>query len=89
MPDPFPKIKGRFEAVPYECRCGNVIGDLYYVDGVKVGLIRGGMIDTEAHGNCIQCGRGVHITIPMKEIRKLLAHYGHDIGKEVTVEISD
>ena len=73
---------------PLLCKCGNKIGDEYYLNGVFIGALCGGLMVTElAHGRCPNCGRGVHVVVSNKSLLKLMSHYG---GVDVlNVEITE
>ncbi len=74
---------------PLTCpNCGNEFGKEYRVDGVLIGAqIAGFLITESAHGRCVHCGRGLHVVVPMKELMKLLSHYGSGgLSVEVSAE---
>jgi len=89
MPDPSPKKQSQREVEPLVCKCGHILGQSYYVDDVFAMALCGGfMIDESAHGRCVNCGRGVHIVIPLKSLRKLLSHYDIEV-KQISLEITE
>lgn len=62
---------------PLNCTCQHEIGKEYYLDGVFIGALCGGLMITEsAHGRCPNCGRGVHVVVSSKALVKLMSHYG-------------
>lgn len=62
---------------PLTCTCKNEIGKQYFLDGVFIGALCGGLMITEsAHGRCPNCGRGVHVVVSNKSLLKLMSHYG-------------
>lgn len=85
MPDPFPKTFTE----PFTCKCEAELGQSYYAGATLVGVQFGGvMVEEYFHGRCVHCGRGIHITIPMKSLRKLLSHYEVE-AKEISVEFTE
>ena len=74
---------------PLLCKCLNEIGKEYYLDGVFVGALCGGLMITEsAHGRCPNCGRGVHVVVSNKALLKLMSHYT-DTPVVLKVEITE
>jgi len=78
-----PRIIVRIE--PLVCsKCGIELGKKFYMNGMFVGVTAGGiLLDESAHGRCMNCDRGVHITVSSKVLRRL------DPGAEIVVEFSE
>jgi hypothetical protein len=63
---------------PLICKCGNLLGKEYRINGEFIGALCGGFMITEsAHGRCPNCGRGVHVVVSTKAFLKLMANYGN------------
>jgi hypothetical protein len=54
-----------------KCRCGNVIGEVIRVSGLEL-LHSGGGVFREVHGNCVQCGYGIHWTFADKKLQAII-----------------
>ena len=72
------------EPEPVTCKCGAVLGYAIRVDGVQLFRV-GPLVVEELHGRCVQCGAGVHTSLPSSAYRRLMARYGADGGLQVEI----
>lgn len=77
MPEPDPNT--------IVCKCGAELGQIIQADGVQLIKI-GAVVVEELHGRCIQCGAGVHTSMPRGAYIRLMRHYGAEF--QMVVEIS-
>lgn len=72
---------------PMTCKCGSEFARAYYVDGTLIGAQVGSLVAQSMHGNCIHCGRGIHIQVSTREAIALFTRYGGIAA--ITVEIAE
>ena len=70
---------------PITCKCGALLGYAIQIDGVQLFQV-GGLLVEELHGRCVQCGAGVHTSLPTRAYARLMRHYGQEFA--LTVEIT-